>query len=142
MQREDDCIFCRIVAGEAACARVYEDELTLALMDLFPVSRGHTLVITKEHCANIFEATPEGLAAVAKVARRVALAIRQELQPQGLGVFQLNGAAAGQTVFHYHLHLLPRAPGEAFLLHGRTRAAATDLEETAARLAAALADIA
>jgi histidine triad (HIT) family protein len=138
MQYDSMCIFCRIVAGEAPCARVYEDELTLALMDIFPVSRGHVLVITKEHFANIYEATSDALAAVARVARRVALAIRAELHPEGLGAFQLNGAAAGQTVYHYHLHLLPRAPGEAFLLHGRTRASTAELEETAARLAAAL----
>ena len=138
MRCDPDCIFCRIVAGQAPAARVHEDELTLTFMDIFPVSRGHTLIITKEHFANIFEASPAALAAVATISVRVARAIRAELAPEGLGVFQLNGAAAGQTVFHYHMHLIPRAPGEAFLLHGRTRAAEADLRETAARLAAAL----
>lgn len=136
-----DCIFCRIVTGEALCARVHEDEATLTFMDLFPVSRGHTLVITKRHYADIFEAPGEALAAVAKVARRVARAIRCELQPEGLGVFQLNGAAAGQTVFHYHMHLIPRAAGEPFLLHGRTAASQADREEVARRLAMALEQI-
>jgi histidine triad (HIT) family protein len=139
MHRNSDCIFCRIVSGEASCARVHEDALTLTFMDLFPVSRGHTLIITKEHFANVFEASPEALSAVATISRRVALAIRRELGPEGLGVFQLNGAAAGQTVFHYHMHLIPRAAGEAFLLHGRTRAAEPYLDEVAARLATALA---
>src|SRR5262245_51394144 len=115
MHRESNCIFCRIVSGEAPAARVHEDALTLTFMDLFPVTRGHTLIITKEHCDNIFEASATALAAVASISRRVALAIRKELAPEGLGVFQLNGAAAGQTVFHYHMHLIPRAPGEAFL---------------------------
>lgn len=141
MQRELDCIFCRIVAGEAPCARVHEDDYTVAFMDIFPVSRGHTLVITKEHYPDIFEAPPGALSAVAAVARRVALAIRQELHPDGLGVFQLNGSAAGQTVFHYHMHLVPRAAGEAFVLHGRTRASAQELEHIAARLASALSAI-
>lgn len=139
MHRDSSCIFCRIVSGEAPCARVHEDALTLTLMDLFPVSRGHTLVIIKEHFANVFEASSEALAAVASVSRRVALAIREELGPEGLGVFQLNGAAAGQTVFHYHMHLIPRAPGEAFMLHGRTRAAHADLQDVADRLKTALA---
>jgi histidine triad (HIT) family protein len=139
MHRDNDCIFCRIVSGDAPCARVYEDSLTLTFLDIFPVSRGHTLIITKEHFSNVFEASADSLAAVATASRRVALAIRTELAPEGLGVFQLNGIAAGQTVFHYHMHLMPRAPGEAFLLHGRTRAAYSDLQEVAARLAAAVA---
>jgi histidine triad (HIT) family protein len=138
----DDCIFCRIVAGEAPCARVHEDEATLTLIDLFPVSRGHTLVITKQHYADIFAVPGEALAAVVRVARRVALAIRSELQPEGLGVFQLNGAAAGQTVFHYHMHLIPRAAGEPFLLHGRTAASLEAREEVARCLALALERIA
>jgi histidine triad (HIT) family protein len=139
MHRDNDCIFCRIVSGDAPCARVYEDSLTLTFLDIFPVSRGHALIITKEHFSNVFEASADSLAAVATASRRVALAIRTELAPEGLGVFQLNGIAAGQTVFHYHMHLMPRAPGEAFLFHGRTRAAYSELEEVAARLASAIA---
>lgn len=139
MHRDSDCIFCRIIAGEAPCARVYEDELTLTIMDLFPVSRGHALVLTKDHYPTVFDASGEALAAVAIASRRVALAIRAELAPEGLGIFQLNGAAAGQTVFHYHMHLIPRAPGEAFLLHGRRRASEAELQDVAARLATALA---
>lgn len=142
MHRQSDCIFCRIVSGDAPCARVHEDALTLTFMDLFPVSRGHTLIITKEHCGNIYETPADALAAVATISRRVALAIRREFAPEGLGVFQLNGVAAGQTVFHYHMHLIPRAAGEAFLLHGRTRATEADLQEVAARLAAAVASLA
>ncbi len=139
MHRDSNCIFCRIVSGDAPCARVHEDALTLTFLDIFPVSRGHTLIITKEHFSNVFEASGDALAAVAMISRRIALAIRTELAPEGLGVFQLNGVAAGQTIFHYHMHCLPRAPGEAFLLHGRTRAADSDLQEVAMRLAAAVA---
>lgn len=115
----DDCIFCKIVRGEAPAAKVFEDEHTLALMDVFPVTDGHTLVITKEHAENLFEASSEALEAVAATAKRVAHALKDTLSPDGLMVFQLNGAAAGQTVFHYHMHLMPRAAGEPLALHTR-----------------------
>ena len=115
----DNCIFCKIVRGEAPVAKVYEDEHTLALMDIFPVTDGHTLVITKEHAENVFEASTEALQAVAATAKRVAHALKDTLHPDGLMVFQLNGAAAGQTVFHYHMHLMPRADGEPLALHTR-----------------------
>jgi histidine triad (HIT) family protein len=136
--RKAECIFCQIVSGEAPSFRVCEDERTLTFLDLFPVSTGHTLVITKDHAENVFEATSEDLAAVARTARRVAQAIRLTLAPDGLGVFQLNGAAAGQTVFHYHMHLVPRAMGDGLTLHGRRRGDESELREMAKRLSAAL----
>ncbi len=139
-QREPDCIFCRIVAGEAPSAKVHEDGTTLTFLDIFPVSPGHTLVITKDHFANVFEATPEALAAVMNRAHATAQAIRRALRPDGLAVVQLNGAAAGQTVFHYHMHLLPRRTGEPFTLHGRVRADDAALSLTAGEIAAALDD--
>ena len=94
----DDCIFCRIVRGETPCSKVCEDERTLTFMDIFPVTDGHTLVITKEHFSDIFEADEGALAAVAATSLRVAKAIDATLAPDGLGVFQLNRPAAGQTV--------------------------------------------
>lgn len=115
----DHCIFCKIVLRHAPAERVYEDEHTLALMDIFPVTDGHTLVITKEHFENVFEASSAALEAIAATAKRVAHALRDTLAPEGLMVFQLNGAAAGQTVFHYHMHLMPRAAGEPLALHTR-----------------------
>ena len=138
MKQEDDCIFCRIVRGEVPCFKVYEDDRTLTFLDIFPVTEGHTLVITKEHFSNIFEVDGEMLAAVTATSLRVAQAIRQALNPDGLGVFQLNGAAAGQTVFHYHVHLLPRNTGEPFALHSRKRGDDEKLRATADLLAAAL----
>lgn len=115
----DSCIFCKIVRGEAPAAKVFEDEHTLAFMDIFPVTDGHTLVITREHAENVYEASSAALEAVAATAKRVAHALRDTLSPEGLMVFQLNGAAAGQTVFHYHMHLMPRAAGEPLALHTR-----------------------
>ena len=132
------CIFCEIVAGRAPGHRVFEDDQTLALMDIFPVAPGHTLVITKAHAANIFEASAESLRAVAATSKRIAEVIRRELAPDGLGVFQLNGAAAGQTVFHYHLHLIPRSAGEALKLQTRVRGDDAELSSLSARLAAGL----
>jgi histidine triad (HIT) family protein len=133
-----DCIFCKIVAGEAAAVKVTETEHALAFMDLFPATPGHTLVIPKLHYETLFEATPETLPAVHLLARRVARAIKSALQPDGLMVFQLNGAAAGQTVFHYHAHLIPRMEGSEFKLHGRQRAADAELDAIAQRIASAL----
>jgi histidine triad (HIT) family protein len=134
-----DCIFCKIATGSAPCFRVCEDKLTLTFMDIFPVAPGHSLVISKEHYENIFELPPETMAAVARASRRLALAIRSELQPEGLGLFQLNGAAAGQTVFHYHQHLIPRSPGETLKLHTRVRGDDEELRAVSVTLANGLA---
>jgi histidine triad (HIT) family protein len=138
MAQKPDCIFCKIVRGEAPAHRVCEDERTLVFMDIFPVTDGHTLVITKDHFENVFEADEDALAAIARTSHRVAAAIRSELAPDGLMVFQLNGAAAGQTVFHYHMHLMPRTNGEPLALHTRVPGVATRLAEIAAKLSRAL----
>lgn len=116
-----------------------EDERTLVFMDIFPVAGGHTLVIPKAHHENLYELPEESAAAVATMARRVAVALRQVLAPDGLMVFQLNGAAAGQTVFHYHMHLMPRAEGEPLALHTRVPGDPGRLADQARRVAAALA---
>lgn len=136
MRVEEGCIFCAIVAGKAPACRIAEDEQALAFLDIFPVSDGHTLVIPKDHAANVFEMHDGPMRATAALARRVAHAIRAELAPDGLAVFQANGAAAGQTVWHYHQHLIPRRSGDPLSLHGRTRADEARLRELAAKLAA------
>jgi histidine triad (HIT) family protein len=135
-----DCIFCRIVRGEAPAYRVHEDDRVLVFMDIFPVTDGHTLVVTKEHFENVFEATQESLQAVAAASWRTARAIRAELDPDGLMVFQLNGQAAGQSVFHYHMHLLPRRAGEPLALHTRVPGEPERLRAVSERLAAAFLD--
>ena len=103
-----DCVFCKIVAGQIPSTRVYEDEHTLAFMDLGQVNPGHVLVAVRKHAANLYELDDIQAAAVARTSTRVARAIRDAFAPAGLSVYQANGKAAGQTVFHYHLHLLPR----------------------------------
>lgn len=134
----EQCIFCKIVRKQAPAHVVREDAHTLVFMDLFPASDGHVLVIPKRHAVNLLDCEDADLAAIAPLARRVAQALRRVLAPDGIGVFQLNGAAAGQTVFHYHVHLIPRRKGEALHIHGRAQGDARRLAENAARLAQAL----
>ena len=110
----DACIFCAIVRREAPARIVHEDERTLAFMDLFPLTRGHALVIPKVHYDNLLEATPDDVAAVARTAQRVAQAAMQAYSPDGLNLLQTNGAVAMQTVFHLHVHVLPRYVGDSF----------------------------
>lgn len=140
MGNGNDCVFCRIVRGETPSFRVHEDESTLTFLDLFPVTEGHTLVVTKQHFPNVFEASEPALTAVAATSLKVARAIRKALEPDGLAVAQLNGEAAGQSVFHYHMHLIPRTAGEPFQLHGRRRGDPERLRQVAGAIAQALAE--
>lgn len=103
-----ECIFCRIVAGTIPSSRVHEDEATLAFMDIGQVNPGHVLVALKAHAENLFALDEAQAAAVGRACARLARAIRSAFAPEGLSVYQANGAAAGQTVLHYHVHLLPR----------------------------------
>jgi len=104
----NDCVFCRIVAQQIPATVVYEDEATLAFMDIGQVNPGHVLVACKAHVENIYDLADAQAAAVFRSAVRVARAIRAAFNPPGLSVYQANGKPAGQTVFHFHLHVLPR----------------------------------
>lgn len=103
-----DCVFCKIRDGAIPSMKVWEDERTLCFMDINPLNSGHCLVVTRAHAATIYEADEEDLRAAIVTARRVALAIRQALHPDGLNLLQANGPAAFQSVPHFHLHLIPR----------------------------------
>lgn len=103
-----DCIFCSIVAGDIPAAIVYEDEHVLAFMDIAPANPGHTLIIPKQHYRNIYDMPAEIGGKIMQVAVPLANAIRTALNPDGLNLFQSNEAAGFQTVFHFHLHLIPR----------------------------------
>ena len=107
-----DCVFCKIVAGQIPSTRVYEDEHTLAFMDIGHVNPGHTLVAVKKHAANVFELDGAQAEAVARAIVKISKALKKAFEPEGLSVYQANGKAAGQTVFHYHVHLLPRHAGD------------------------------
>ena len=106
-------IFAKIVSGEIPAFKVYEDDHALAFMDINPASRGHTLVISKDEFPDLFDIPADTLAAVARATQAVARGIRAALRPDGLNIIQNNGAAAGQVVFHYHVHLVPRWEGDA-----------------------------
>jgi len=110
------CVFCRIVSKEIPAAVVFEDEHTIAFMDAGQVNPGHVLVAAKGHAENLYELNDAQAAALLKTAAHVARAIRAAFNPQGLSVYQANGSAAWQTVFHYHMHLLPRHEGDGMTL--------------------------
>jgi histidine triad (HIT) family protein len=132
------CIFCKIVRGEIPCVKVHEDEHTLTFMDVRPASPGHALVISKAHAANLLEIAETDLQAVTLTVQRVARAIQKALTPDGMRVSQFNGAAAGQTVFHYHVHIIPMQEGQRTGSHGRESANPQQLESLAAQIRAAL----
>lgn len=104
----EDCIFCKIVAGEIPCFKVYEDDRVLAFEDINPISEGHTLIIPKQHARDLWEIPEEDLAAIHLASRKVGKAIQKALDPAGIAVLQLNGRGVNQVVMHYHLHLMPR----------------------------------
>ncbi len=136
-----DCIFCRLIRGEIPAVRVFEDELTLAFMDIGQVNPGHVLVATKRHADNLLEATDDEAAAVMRTARRIALAARAAFDPSGISLYQMNGRDGEQTVFHFHLHVLPRHAGDGVGLAWPRKAPAHEvLEGHAQRLRAHLAD--
>ncbi len=107
-----DCVFCKIVARQIPATVVHEDEHTLAFMDIGQVNPGHVLVAVKKHADNVFALDDAQAAAVFRAAARVSRAVRDAFSPQGLSIYQANGSVAGQTVFHFHLHLLPRHEGD------------------------------
>ncbi len=136
----DECIFCRILAGEIPCFKVYEDDDTLAFMDINPVHPGHVLVIPREHSANVFEVSDAAIAATAKSARRVAKAVRATLEPDGMNLLQCNGEAAAQSVQHFHMHVLPRAMNDGASLNWELKPGNMDaIGALADRIARALA---
>lgn len=132
-------VFARILRGEIPAHKVHEDEHTLAFMDVMPQSEGHTLVIPKAAAENIFELEPDALAATILATQRVARAARRAFDAPGVMIAQLNGAGAGQTVFHIHFHVIPRYEGIDLRFHARGMADPQVLAAHAARIRAALA---
>jgi histidine triad (HIT) family protein len=108
MSSDPDCLFCKIIAGEIPSQRVDEDERTVAFMDVNPATRGHALVVPRNHARNLLEIDPDDLAATVVGAQRLARRIHERLQPDGINLMNGCGAAAWQTVFHLHVHVIPR----------------------------------
>jgi histidine triad (HIT) family protein len=110
--RDPDCLFCKIVAGEVPSQRVDEDEFTVAFMDVNPATRGHSLVVPRNHAANLLEIDAEDLAATMAAAQRLARTAVERLGADGVNLINSTGAAAWQTVFHFHVHVIPRYEGD------------------------------
>jgi histidine triad (HIT) family protein len=105
---ETACVFCAIVKGDVPAEIVYEDEVTLAFMDIHPAAQGHTLVIPKGHFRNIYDIEEEALLATARTTMKVARAVRAAFEPDGLNILQANEPGGYQSVFHFHFHIVPR----------------------------------
>ena len=108
MKTDPNCNFCRIIAGQMPCFKLLEDDETLAFMDIYPANDGHCLVVVKDHYPTLFEISDEALAAVSRSVSRVGRALNRALSPVGLNLVQANGPGAGQSVVHFHIHVIPR----------------------------------
>ena len=106
--RNDDCIFCKLANGDIPTRKIYEDDKFVVFMDLGPATKGHSLVVPKDHYANIYEMPAELLGEAMQVAQKMAIKLKDALHADGFNILQNNGEAGGQTVFHFHMHLIPR----------------------------------
>jgi len=138
MSYDSGNIFARILKGEIPSVKIYEDEKTLAFMDVMPQADGHTLVIPKENAATLFDLLPEGAANLIQVTQAVARAVKAGMNADGITLMQFNGAAAGQTVPHIHFHVIPRWEGVPLRRHTGTMEAPEKLKAAAGRIKAAL----
>lgn len=138
MAYDTNNIFAKILRGELPCIKVYEDDHSLAFMDIMPAVEGHTLVIPKEPGETIFDISPEAAAATMRATQIVAAAVKTALGVPGIMLAQLNGSAAGQTIPHVHFHVLPRTVGADLHFHGKATVKPEVLEPVAAKIRAAL----
>ena len=109
---DESCIFCKIVRKQAAASIIYEDETVMAFLDIRPLNEGHTLVIPKQHYVDIFDTPEEVLSQIYKVTKQVSTAVKKVTNSDGISIIQQNGRAAGQDIFHIHVHVVPRFEGQ------------------------------
>lgn len=138
MAYDPNNIFAKIIRGEIPCHKVFEDARTIAFMDIMPQADGHTLVVPKENAETIFDLSPDGAAALIQTAQRVARAVKKAIGAPGIMLAQLNGPAAGQTVFHAHIHVIPRSGGADMRLHARQAESPEILKTLAEKIRAAM----
>ena len=138
---DKDNVFAKILRGEIPAAKVYEDAHVLSFMDAMPQSDGHTLVIPKTEARNLFDVSPATLAELIKATQYVARGVQQAFRPDGMRIIQFNEAAAGQTVFHIHFHIIPYYAGKEIRTHGRDWADKAVLAQHAEKIRAALATL-
>lgn len=110
--KQDNCIFCKIIAGEIPSHTLYEDEQFKVILDVGPATKGHALILPKDHYANLYELPEETAADAMKLAKKMMITMTEKLKCDGFNVIQNNGEVAGQTVFHFHMHLIPRYQGD------------------------------
>ena len=138
MEYDSQNPFARILRGELPSISVYEDDFTIAIMDIMPQADGHVLILPKEPAVEIFDLSAQGAAACIRTTQRVATAVKAALNPPGIVIGQFNGKAAGQTVPHVHFHVVPRWEGDSLKPHGAVPADLDHLRVIAARISAAL----
>jgi histidine triad (HIT) family protein len=138
MAYDSSNVFAKILRGEIPAVKVYEDAATLAFMDVMPQADGHVLVIPKENAENIFDLSSAGAAALMATTQKVAKAVKKGMDAPGIMIAQLNGAPAGQSVFHVHFHIIPRSAGVEFRLHARDMESPDRLKAFAEKIKAAL----
>lgn len=138
MAYDPENIFAKMLRGEIPCHKIYEDEDTLAFLDIMPMSEGHTLVITKAPAEGLFDVEPDALAKTMAVVQKLAAKIRDAVDADGVLIKQYNGEAAGQTVFHLHFHIVPRKEGMPLKGHAREMADQDELAALAEKLRAAI----
>ncbi len=138
MAYDPNNVFAKILRGEMPCIKVYEDDHTLAFMDVMPQTPGHTLVIPKTESENLFDLSPDAAGALIKSTQKVAKAVKKGLNAPGIMIAQLNGPEAGQTVFHIHFHIIPREEGVDMKFHAREMADMDELAALAEKIKAAL----
>ncbi len=138
MSYDPSNIFGKILRGEIPAHKVYEDDIALVMMDIFPQSRGHTLIIPKAPSRNLLDADPAALAAVIPLVQKVAKAVKRATSADGVRLIQFNEAAAGQTVFHLHFHIIPVYEGKPLAPHAGGKADDGELAAIARAIAAAL----
>ena len=143
---DESCIFCRIIGGEEMVSLVYEDDRAIAFLDIQPVSQGHTLIVSREHYATIFDLPEDLLAHCTSIAKRLARGLQRAVGAEAVNLFSANGKAGGQDVLHFHLHLIPIQEGQPFVLQLPQEDAPipmrSELDITAARINRAIQEIA
>ena len=138
MAYDENNVFAKVLRGEIPCHKIYEDEDTLAFLDIMPRTPGHALVITKEKARELFDVSPQALAKLMAVVQKLAPKIRDAMGAEGVLIQQFNGAAAGQTVFHLHVHIIPRKEGETLKPHAGKMEDQAKLAATADKIRKAL----
>ena len=133
--KKDDCIFCKLANGDIPTRMIYEDDNFAVFMDMSPAAKGHSLVVPKEHYANIYEMPAELVGEAMKVAQKMAIKLTEALHADGFNIVQNNGEVAGQTVFQFHMHLIPRYKEEkAVIFWTPQTVSAEELDETLAEI--------